>query len=296
MHNIDGFEFGHRRSDIKATGRGVIIDSTAIDKGNVTTQDVAVSGLDGRMMGRDYLPGMSITFTGTCISKGDPDDATQLYGDLEAAWQNPEVRATPGMYSELRMTYPYTNREVLVYGRGRQIAPTLGDVRSGLVGWTGQFDCVDNTFYAADEETFTVKLQPVDTGGFIPPFIPPILLAGTVQEDFTIINAGARTYPIFEISGPVTNPTIMYPEIGTRIMLEMSVPAGVTITLDCRPWKMTVLDQGGGSYAGKIKGGLLEDLSFARGPTLVAYIGQDLTGTSRLVCRWRRASPMLGGN
>lgn len=290
-YSIDGFTFGR--------GTDIDVSQTAVDMGTMTTQDAQVIGTDGRAFGRDYLAGTSVTFTGQVRVQGDPYDpataaqALQRYGELAAAWLNPEVRMQPGLVQELRLRYPGAPEPVTAYGRGRQIAPTTGLVHFGIVSYVAQFDMADGNFYSDTEYSISFGLIPVDTGGVIPPTTPPVILAATETQDNTAVNPGSATWPVIDIAGPITNPIIEYPNRSVRVMLQADVPAGLTVSIDTRPWVRSITYPGGASLNGLVVGDRLADLVLPTGSTLVRFTGQDLTGQARCVCRWRTASYFL---
>lgn len=286
-YELDGFLFGR--------GTDVDVSQTTIDMGAMTTQDVATVGADGRAFGRDYLPGTSITFTGQVRVPGEPATALARYNDLAAAWVNPDVRLNPGKVSTLRAWYPGADGPVTAYGRGRQIAPTLGMVRFGLVSYVAQFDLADANFYSDELYSIEIGLLPSTAGGVVPPVIPPVILASVETQDNHVVNAGAATWPVIHITGPITNPVIMYPNLGVRCVITATVPEGRTLTLDARPWARTITLDTGASFAGMVTGSRLVDLRLPTGSTLVAFSGQDLTGQARMTFTWRTAGYSLGG-
>lgn len=292
---IDGFEFGQRKNEVLAARRGIIVESTVIDPGSLTTQDATVVGQDGRLFGEDYLPGATVTFTGTVVAIDDPQGALNLYSQLDAAWNNPDIRMVPGRMSELRLLYPGTDVPMMAYGRGRQITPTLGAVRQGTVPYVAAFDMTNNTFYGFDEQSLEMSLLPDLSGGLIPPITLPIVLAPNQKIDTTVHNSSAETFPLIDLIGPVANPAIEYPYRSIKATLQVTIPAGIVVTLDTRPWAASITDQNGGSYAGRLKGARLADLRLPTGDTLVRFTGQDLTGNARCLFRWRSAAPIMGG-
>lgn len=291
-YSIDGFTFGR--------GTDIDVSQTAVDMGTMTTQDAQVIGTDGRAFGRDFLAGTSVTFTGQVRVQGDPYDpataaqALRRYGEFAAAWVNPESRMRPGVVQQLRLRYPGAPGPVTAYGRGRQIAPTTGLVHFGIVSYVAQFDMADANFYSDEEYSISFGLTPAVGGGVIPPVIPPHILASVETQDNTVVNPGSATWPVIEITGPITNPIIEYPTRSIRLTLQADIPAGLTVTIDTRPWVRSIsYTDSGSSLNGLAVGNRLADLMLPTGATVVGFTGQDLTGSARCRFTWRTASYFL---
>lgn len=152
-------------------GNGTLIrvQSTAFDQsGALASQDTPVVAGDGTRMGYDTLGGMTISLTGVIIAgNGQPGLALDTYEALAAAWLNEQVRAVPGAYSVLRIRYPGSPGTRAVFGRGRKIAPVLGQVRQGLISWTADFDCASPYFYADGDSSLILTLIPSDIAGVV---------------------------------------------------------------------------------------------------------------------------------
>lgn len=144
-----------------------------------------------------------------------------------------------------------------------------------------------------DDVAFTENL-----GGIAPPVTPPVVLGGTAETASTCANPGRRrAWPVFTIAGPVSYPRITYPAAGPWVQLITSVPAGMTATIDTRPWQRSVLRSDGASLAGYLRGNPLRDLAFPAGATTsVRFSGQDPTGAARLSVTWRPVTGSIGGS
>ena len=133
-------------------------------------------------------------------------------------------------------------------------------------------------------------------GGIAPPVTPPVLLGGTAEAANVIANAGQRrAWPVITITGPVTNPAVAY-MMGPVIRLQTAIPAGVTATIDTRPWVRSVTRSDGASLAGAVRGNPLRDLAVPACPTTVRFSGQDPTGTCRCTLTWRTVTGSIGGS
>lgn len=152
-------------------GNGTLIrvQQTAFDQSaGIAAQDTPVVQGDGLRMGADTLGAMTISLTGIITAgNGQAGLALDTYEQLAAAWLNEQVRAVPGAYSTLRLRYPGSPGTRAVFGRGRKIAPVLGQVRQGLIGWTADFDCASPYFYADGDSTVILTLVPSDIAGVV---------------------------------------------------------------------------------------------------------------------------------
>ena len=449
-------------------GNGTLIRVREVswDPGSMTVQDAPVVQGDGVRMGVDTLPLMSLTVTGVITAgNGQGGSALDLYEQLAAAWVNEDVRAAPGAFSTLRIRYPGSPGTRAVFGRGRRIAPTLGQVRQGLVGWVGQFDCASPYFYPDADSAVILTMVPSDIagvanihnrlanatfdadvsgwnasglavaynaanfhtaagsarltppgavtgvyasgncdngdlvnlsraytfaawvlapsalsvpvqaqiawlnvggtvisttagalvsppagtwtlltatgnppggavtldpriaypgtaaaadvvylddaafieniGGIAPPVTPPVVLGGTADAANTAVVAGPAgaggpgvraAWPVITIAGPVANPVVAYPASGVQVRLVATVPAGMTATIDTRPWQRSVTRSDGASLAGVLRGNPLRDLALQPGSTMIRFSGQDATGTARATITWRTPTGSIGGS
>lgn len=150
----------------------ILVQQTAFDQSGggsgAATQDTPVVAGDGVRMGVDTLPAMTISLTGIIAAgNGQGGLALDTYEQLAAAWLNEQVRAIPGAYSTLRIRYPGSAGTRAVFGRGRKIAPVLGQVRQGLIGWTADFDCASPYFYQDGDSSLVLTLTPSDIAGAV---------------------------------------------------------------------------------------------------------------------------------
>jgi len=144
----------------------------------------------------------------------------------------------------------------------------------------------------ADDAAFIENL-----GGIAPPVTPPVVLGGTGETASTCAVPGTRrAWPVITFTGPVTNPQIAYPATGQWMRLVTALPAGVTATIDTRPWQRTVLRSDGASAAGALRGSPPRDMALPPGLTPVRFSGQDNTATARCTVTWRAPSGTIGGS
>jgi hypothetical protein len=291
----NAFSYGRGQSSIQ-------IASTQADMGSVTVQDQPVIGADGTQFGIDTLPGMVITQTGYAMTTPfTPGPAMDAYSALAAAWNDPVVRMAPGAYQVLRAFYPGAASIRRAYGRGRKIMPTYGQANQGLVPFAAQFQCADNNWYSDAQFSATISAGPVIRTGMTFPATPPVSPAQAPYSVTGVIaNAGPLpTWPVFQFSGPVTNPMITY--VGTPVGIGYSGTLGAadTLVIDTRPWARSCL-LNGVAAAGGMAGSAMIAMQAQPGTTAVILSGSFTSGFSstqaQCVIQWRSAYPAIGGS
>lgn len=105
----------------------------------------------------------------------------------------------------------------------------------------------DPTFYDPTQQAVVYGVGG-GSGGFVVPLVVPLGVgASTVNQSKTITYAGTwRDYPIIIITGPITNCVITNTTTGDKLDLTgITLNAGTTYTINCRPGVKTVTDQAG---------------------------------------------------
>lgn len=215
QYAIDGFVFGKNTL--------LTVEQTAIGPVALTLQDQSVGAGDGQRFGTDYATsGKVLTFTGN-ILVSDNISALDQYDALEAYWNNPSIRLNPGRYSTLRCKYPNSTVVRRVFGRGRQIAHTLGMVSRGNVPFVAAFQMADGNFYSDYLQSATAGTGGVSGGAKLPNFVPNPDFAsgvtgytssgGTLVQDTTQGFNPATTSGKFTPSGTNANPQFSTPYI-----------------------------------------------------------------------------------
>lgn len=279
-----------------ASDTGILISLTEIDTGTLTVQDQNVTGHDGMLFGVDTLPGMIITQTGLAYVPGQAAAAMDAYAALAGKWNDPAVRLTMGAIQVLRAWYPGSGTVRRAYGRGRRIAPTMGLAFTGQVPFTAQFQAADNSWYSDTEFSIELTQVPSFAGTLVPPMTPPYQLSATTNfQQNTAQNTGSNsTWPVISITGPVSFPVLTYVNTPVKIGYNGSLAQGETLVIDTQPWKRTAL-KNGKNVAGLLSGDPMIGLQLQPGSTLMHFSGQDFTGSSTCVVKWRNATPMIGG-
>lgn len=275
------------------------ITSTDTDTGTPGAQDQAVAGHDGQLFGVDTLPGMVITQAGFAYtSPGQGAAAFDAYAVLAAKWNDPAARLSMGTVQVLRATYRTSLVTRRCYGRGRKIMPSHGQSYQGIVPFTAQFQAADNVWYSDTEYSLQLTQVPSFSGTFTPPVTPPYQLSAAInyQQNVVVSASVLPTWPVITFTGPVTNPGLLYVNTPVRVGWTGTLGPTDSLVIDTRPWARTALLNGRTSVAGALTGNAMISLQIQPGSTVTRFTGQDYTGTSTCVIRWRNATLAIGGS
>jgi len=141
-------------------------------------------------------------------------------------------------------------------------------------------------------------------------YVDTVVVTQGVYYGNAILNSGTTdTWPVITITGPCTNPSIIYQGNSVSLLLQTSLAANQTAVISTVPWNRYVgvtssigADPYGAtpvaaSLAGVVRGNSLDSLMVPGGASVpVTYSSQDLTGTSRCTVSWRNAFKMIGGS
>jgi hypothetical protein len=284
-----------------AGANSIQVASTQTDTGAISVQDQPVTGHDGMLFGIDTLPGMVITQTGYAMTPpGSGGSALNAYSALAGVWNDPVVRLAYGSVQILRAFYRGTGGIRRCYGRGRKIMPGYGQVFQGLVPFTSQFQCADNTWYSDAQNSVTLTNYPGSVSGLLLPATPPLTAPAQPYTTVGVIaNTGSLpTWPVFVIAGPVTNPVVTYTGTPVGVGWTGTVAAGQSLTIDTRPWARTCLIAGT-SVAGGLSGSAMISMQAQPGATAVQFTATAPygRGTTPGTCtiQWRNATLAIGG-
>lgn len=227
----------------------------------------------------------------------DMHDAASALAVLEQAalqWRGDSVRSTPGEAMPLR--YRLAGRTRVVYGRPRRFdAPLDNRLASGYVAITSDFKMASELYFDDIERNIPVLAIAPTTGGFTAPFTTPITTEeqlATRPNQFTV-DGVMPTPGIFEFTGPSSDAFIEI-DGDMRIQLTGTIPVGITVTVDARPWVMSAYRSDGAGVAGMIhRRTRLPRLLLAPGSHQATYGGYDETGASSARIRWRPAHPSV---
>lgn len=257
------------------------------------TQTTANPTGDGKSFGVDLIePGMWNFKLYTDVD--DDKGALEELGRLAKIWRGDDIRRTPGAVMPLR--YRLGGRTRRVYGRPRRFsAPLDNRMTSGLIAITSDFEVVSELFFDDIERSLDVGTLPPSTGGFETPFETPLVTEETdVANPYTFTVTGELPTPgVFEFKGPVTDPFLVIDD-SIRIQLRGAVASDTTITVDARPWVMSIYRHDGAGVPGMLsRDTRLPRLMLTPGDHVAVFGGTNETGAAQATVRWRGAYPSV---
>lgn len=98
---------------------------------------------------------------------------------------------------------------------------------------TFSIDFLATSAVIEDYNSSTASLSPLTPGGFILPVILPIIFDAGTGGSVTINQTGNEdAYPIFTLTGPLTNPRIYNTASGKYMALTLSITGGQSVVID----------------------------------------------------------------
>lgn len=280
--STDGFVFG--------IGAEVSVDDGGFDPGSTDwlVQDSQNSRRGVVGFGRDVLGGMTWAWDAH-TDRSTEEEAVDTLDLFSSMWRPEMIALEPGQLTRLR--YRLAGRNRCVFGRPRRYsAPPTNLILGGMVPITLDFACVDSFTYDDLESSVEIPYaSSLSGGGFILPATLPVSTLPSEGNGTAQISVGgrARVYPVIRLNGPWTDPVF---DVGDwKISWTGSIPDGGYVEIDCRPWRLTVLDENGGSAVeGLAKQTWLEDCWFAPQSTpQVTLRGIATTGAATATVSWR---------
>lgn len=258
------------------------------------TDDQPNPGGDGINMGADYIDPASWSFKLFTNCQNETDALAALM-DLRKAWRGDAYRKEPGKATTLR--YRLAGRTRVVFGRPRRFEHPWGaEYLYGKIPITADFQTVSDLFYDDFENWIDVTFREPTTGGFVTPVTAPLQTAetGLSNGPFVFAVGGEQaTSTMVDFVGPLDAPGL---EIDGEpyIQLKKDVPAGVTVTVDARPWVNSVLRSDGGGAAGMLSPrSRMPKMLLEPGSHSATLLGSTPTGTGKAKIRWRPAYPSV---
>lgn len=278
-------------------GDGMPIDHEAdSDPGSYAwrTQDGASPVGDANTFGRDLIEPGTWNFKLFTNVEEERDALAQV--EIAAhVWRGNDVRGTVGKVMELR--YARGGRTRRVYGRPRRFAYTHDNrMLSGFIPITCDFKMASELYFDdAEDSTSLMGFQSVTTGGFEAPFETPLTTdeaAASGAEVFTV--GGIEDTPMMvDFTGPISDAFVEI-DGSLRVQLAGTIPYGVTVTVDARPWVNSIYRDDGASVPSLLSTRTrLPRLRLAPGDHTAIFGGIDETGLARAKVRWRKAYPSV---
>lgn len=263
---------------------------------SLDTQDARHPTSDGLVMGIDSLGGFDLTFNLTTVPEDNPKPympALDTLSGFTAKWRADVLRRTPGVYA----TLANLERQRMVYGRPRQIAPKLARVRRGDLPYVAVFATNDPNFYSTVEKVYLITPTPPAGGGFSLPLRPPFATVAAGSELSPLItNAGdLPTWPVISFHGPGDGTSIELLS-GSTVLWNLRVKDPIkydeVLTVDTRPWARSATINGKPAN-GRLRGSQMEKCIIPVGNYRLRYKVKDRSGRSFVDVKWHDAYASL---
>lgn len=255
---------------------------------SVRTSDKPLPREDGRAFGPDYDEGTTLLFEVNVLSDGGAAQS-DLLNRLRGTWGDPIFRQTPESYAILKCCHAGRTRRC--YGRPRRFAETDGDLtHEGYTEAVFDFATTDGKFYDDIETVETLGVLPATIHGLTEAdLVDPLVMQQPEDSLSQITVQGQATWVTATIHGPIDNPSVDLGEVAFR--LKTSIPDGVSVTVDPRPWSRGVFRSDGANLAGALTWDStpLRRLKVNPGTYPVSFRGSSSSGTAYAEVAWRNA-------
>lgn len=241
---------------------------------------------DGRRPGQDFMAGQVVSLLVEALPDHRPLD--EVWRELFTVWRGDEVRQRGGLLATLTAD---SGRRA--FGRPRPIAPDMKNRVVNVNRAELTFESVDDLWYGPEEVTEISFVPPVG-GGFTFPLEFPLTFdeGPTVRNASVVVAGDVATWPVFEITGPVTNPEIDVVGVG-KLIFKVTLAADQFLVVDTRPWARWVKRGYAPSpevlaaFPGALsaQGARLSDMALPVGTHQILLRGYDPTNTARLRVR-----------
>lgn len=281
---LDGYVFG--------MDRPVFVDTTGFKpgSGDVMDQDQTNPITGARMMGRDTVTAGTWTWM-LHMGTESPEEMLAELGVMGTKW-----RGGAAAFRESRavsaLRYAVGGRTRVIFGRPRKFDYDSVDGRFayGYLPPSATFDKSDALHYDDDEQMATMHLKPADVGGAVLPGAFPLTFERApdyVPESAVVVGGDASTAPVITFTGPVLDPSVTIG--GVTVGLTGRLGAGGSVTIDTRPWAMTITRVGDTAGAYLSASTRMTRSALKPGAYSAVFRGTDTSGDSRCQVRWRNA-------
>lgn len=280
---LDGVAFGY--------GCDIFVDQDGFDPGDSEwlTQDQTNPINGATMMGRDVRKPSDWSWV-LHVNGEDPADALAKLAALGAKWAN----GTAGWQSSRSvkaLRYNIGGRIRRVYGRPRRFsAKPNNKLLGGYLPPFASFARSDALHYDDAESFSQISIAATPPGGLEFPADFPLDLARTadyVPPGSVVVGGDAPTAARVTFTGPVIDPKLV---VGTfTIGLVGELPAGATVTVDARPWAMTITRTGASEQMVLSRDTRLSRAGLKPGSYQAFFTGVSASGAANARISWRNA-------
>ena len=278
---------GETEGQVFGIGRDISIDDEGFDPGedSWTVEDQENPRLGGTSFGRETLPGPTWSFQ-MHVDRGSTSEAVSSLETFKSAWRCSSLRDTPGAVTTLR--YRIGGRTRRVYGRPRRFAaPPSNMILSGYVPITADFQCSTGLTYDDEDQTEVLQLGGAEeaSGMSFPVVFPYSSIPARLSSRHLVVGGTEPARPIITFHGPLTNPSLQGP--GWTLRLEVAIAANNSITVDLRPWMMTVRSNAGENRAGVVDRRVrLTDIDLPPGSHQLYFTAGSTMTSGTCTVRW----------
>lgn len=272
---LDGFRLSGSDPD------GLAIRAVQRSASDDRTQDRYNPRGDSVFLGRDFRSPPKWVF-GLHVGHGPQDEVLRQLSSVARVWHN--APRGPGEESVLRYRVGGETRRI--YGRARNFHPDPVDFFSlGRLLATAEFHAREVVQYSDTENTVTVGLIPVSSGGIVSPLRSPMTTVAGAQRQGLVTVGGDVPAPVeVTFKGPVNNPVAS--STGWQIGLSTSIAYDQSVTVNSRTGTVTRSD--GANLAGALtRRTYLPEARLRPGARELVFSGTDQTGTATCTLRWR---------
>ena len=250
-----------------------------------TDEDDTNPRTGGRVFGRETLNGPTWLFAGH-TDEADTKGALEAISEIKTAWRASHLRDEPGAVTMLR--YRKGGRTRRVYGRPRRFAaPPDNRVLGGFVPITMEFACATGYTYSDEEKEVVLQMgAAASSGGLVFPCVFPLTtLPPGDNVSSAYVDGDADAWPVVTFRGPLTNPVLKHENWTLSLTLSLTAPQEVTV--DLRPWALTVRRENGQSVAGKLgRRQQLTEMRLHPGQNPLSFTASGLSGSGSCTVRW----------
>ena len=217
--------------------------SGLLDAPDLRVSDKALLQRNGLTTGTDYL-GARIVQLSLTVLEGSQNVADALAAFQPGKDMKPFRFAFPGVAGGRGWTMAKVRKRAM---------PMNGMHVAGAVSLNVELFCPDPLLY--DDAEATVRIVPLPGRGSVKVFNPRMKFTfkftggtnGDAATQVPIMSLGnADTWPIYSITGPVNNPSVINQATGERITVQVNVPTREVLTIDTA--RRSVLLNGASRY------------------------------------------------
>lgn len=271
-------------------GAPVSIEGEGFNPGvnEFNAQDVENARTDSFSFGRDSVTPSLWTWEAHTDKARAPGEALAAVAELGVAWNDKELRRSPGLVKPLR--YCIDGRTRVIFGRPRAFGQVMNNrMLTGYIPLNLEFQPADTLHYDDEIRTFIISGTPTISAGFSFPVTFPLTTLGDSVGSDSLPAFGGDAEAPFEVTFEGgTNPKLFTDD--WEIGLEAELADGESVKVSTYPWGIRAIRSDGAKVAGLLT--MRTRLTKARlkpeGEAL-KFSALDSDGTASCTIQWRPA-------